>query len=168
MFTPPPPPVLFIDFEAFQHGDEGFNIKELCVLDMRAPMRPLNFLFKPTTRWRQLTREQQRTYLYQEHRLHHIHWKAGNERYCPQCVQRQIKELLPSATEQSIFYVIGEQKAAYLANEFRDLNIVTYKHTYKELPHAPSHIVCMNHYYGVSEHCALFKCYRMYLHYLKL
>ena len=164
---------LFIDFEAFQHGDEDFIIKELCVLDVRAPTQPLYFLFKPPTQWCKLSREQRRTYSYQERHLHHISWNAGEQHYCPNCIQRYIKKKLPSATaEQSsssppIFYTVGAQKAAFLAKEFSDLNISMYDcSSYKDLPHAPTHIVCMNYRCHLVEHCALLKCYRMYHHYL--
>ena len=42
---------IFIDFEAFQHGNEDFMIKELCILDENVPLKPLTFVFKPTKPW---------------------------------------------------------------------------------------------------------------------
>ena len=98
--------VLFIDFEAFQHGDEDFKIKELCILDVTAPLKPLTFLFKPTKPWDALKSIQKRTYAYQEHNLHHLSWSEGNKSYCTSCLERHIKRAVPMY-QSACCYVLG-------------------------------------------------------------
>ena len=62
--------ILFIDFEAFQHGvGETYRIKELCVIDAARPMQPLYRLYKPPMPWAALNGAQKRTYNYQEKHL---------------------------------------------------------------------------------------------------
>ena len=163
-----PPPVVFIDFEAFQHGDESFIIKELCVLSVRQPMKPLHFVFKAPFPWSGLSLQKRHTYTYQERNLHHLQWIEGNEkRYCPKCVERRIRQVVAHQPEP-LFYVLGDQKAEFLKKEFPSLNIVTYPHTYKDLnTHDLTHLICpfRDHSY---EHCALLKCYRLYTHFMSL
>lgn len=158
--------VLFADFEAFQHGDESFRIKELCILDKASPMKPLYFLFKPPCAWNMLTREQKRTYTYEERCIHGLVWSEGHTRYCASCVWHYMKRAFPSLTDTSSYccYVIGRQKADFLRKELPFLNIVEYDITLKELPHAPSHLICQHRAHG-RDHCAMLKCYRLLLHY---
>ena len=54
----------FIDFEAFQHGDEDFILKELVVLNVDRPLHPLYFLFKPMCQWNSLDPAKKVTYCY--------------------------------------------------------------------------------------------------------
>ena len=68
----------FIEFKAFQHGNESFQIKELCILDADKPLKPLSFLFKPSTAWDMLNYESRRTYKYQEEHLHKLTWSEGD------------------------------------------------------------------------------------------
>lgn len=161
-------PVYFIDFEAFQHGDEDFCIKEMCILSVEKPLKPLYMLFKPTKSWNDLSPLQQRTYVYQEHRLHHLSWNEGLRRYCNHCVFRDLEKEIPTCT-LATFYVLGDQKTEFLRNQLPLLNIVQYDHvtSYKELPNAPSHLTCLYRHHS-KEHCAVLKCYRLYLHYLSL
>ena len=48
-----------IDFEAFQHGDEQFKIKEICVLDVDRPLAPLYVLYEADRSWDSLTSSEQ-------------------------------------------------------------------------------------------------------------
>ena len=133
---------------------------------MRAPLKPLCFLFKPTTAWADLSKQQWKTYVYQEHRLHGLTWNDGSTLYCPKCVMHHLFKSFMLG-ENPVFYVLGQQKANFLQREFPMLNIVEYEFasSFKELPHAPSHIMC-NYRYHSKEHCAILKCYRMYSHYV--
>jgi hypothetical protein len=157
--------VFFIDFEAFQHGEESFQVKELCVLDAAKPLNPLYLLFKPPMSWSDLNHEQKRTYAYQEHNLHHIAWNEGrDERYCGSCLKHRIMKEFPlAASPESVCYVLGNQKADFLQDELPELNIMEYVYAcaYKDLPHAPNHLTCIYRNHS-REHCATLKCYRMY------
>lgn len=156
---------LFIDFEAFQHGDEDFQIKELCILEATTPLKPLYFLFKPPCEWNLLSSDQRRTYIYEERYIHGLSWGEGQTRYCASCVWHYIKKSFPLTTSADhICYVLGKQKADFLRREFPQLNIVEYNVTLKELPHAPLHLTCQYRVHGEREHCAMLKCYRLLSH----
>lgn len=161
---------LFIDFEAFQHGEEDFRIKELCILEASTPLKPLYFLFKPPCAWDLLSPDQRRTYRYEEKHIHGLCWGEGQTRYCANCVWHYIKKSFPlvsaDAKEDHICYVLGQQKADFLRKEFPQLTIIEYNVTLKELPHAPSHITCVYRVHGGREHCAMLKCYRLLSLYL--
>jgi len=159
---------IFIDFEGFQHGKEDFMIKELCILDENASLKPLTFLFKPMKPWDELKSSQRRTYAYQEHRLHHLTWSEGSKSYCTSCLERNIKKAIP-LYEQAICYVMGKQKADFLRRELPMLNIIEYSlaNCYKDLPNAPVHLCCTYRNHS-KEHCAVLKCYRLMLHYQSL
>jgi hypothetical protein len=159
---------MFIDFEAFQHGNEDFMIKELCILDESAPLKPLTFVFKPTKPWDKLNGSQKRTYAYQEHKLHQLAWNEGSKSYCNSCVERNIKRAMP-LYENANCYVVGKQKADFLRRELPMLNIIEFSFvdSYKDLPRAPAHLSCTYRYHG-KEHCAVLKCYRLMLHYQSL
>jgi hypothetical protein len=161
-------PVLFIDFEAFQHGDEEFQIKELCILDADLPLKPLTFLFKPNRPWEKLNSAQKQTYAYQEHHLHHLSWGEGNKSYCANCVERHIKRAIPLYLSAQC-YVLGRQKAEFLRREFPMLAIIDYDYvdSYKDISRAPSHLTCTYRNHS-KEHCAVLKCYRLLLHYQSL
>jgi hypothetical protein len=164
------PRTLFIDFEAFQHGSENFLMKELCLLDSNSPLRPLYFLFKPSKVWNELSKEQQRTYAYQEHRIHHLSWSEGYTQYCSHCVEYEIKKAFPLITGiKSICYVLGRQKADFLRRELPMLNIQEYEYakTYKDLPQVPAHLTCTYRHHS-REHCAVLKTYQLYAHYESL
>jgi len=169
MCSSPPPPVVFIDFEAFQHGDESFIIKELCVLDVRQPLKPIHFVFKAPTPWSCLSSHKRHTYTYQEKNLHHLSWHEGKEkRYCSNCLERRIQHEVEHQHPEPLFYVLGEQKAEFLKKEFPSLHIVTYPHTYKDLNvREITHLVCPYRDHS-TEHCALLKCYRLYSHFMSL
>ena len=100
---------IFIDFEAFQHGNEDFMIKELCILDENAPLKPLTFVFKPTKTWDILKSSQKRTYAYQEHQLHHLAWSEGSNSYCTSCLERNIKRAIPLYRDANC-YVLGKKR----------------------------------------------------------
>ena len=159
---------IFIDFEAFQHGNEDFMIKELCILDENAPLKPLTFVFKPTKPWDILKSSQKRTYAYQEHQLHHLAWSEGSKSYCTSCLERNIKRAIPLYRDANC-YVLGKQKADFLRRELPMLNIIEYSFvdSYKDLPHAPAHLSSTYRHYG-KEHCAVLKCYSLMLHYQSL
>ena len=160
--------VIFIDFEAFQQGDETFQIKELCILAADDPLKPLTFLFKPSRQWEKLKSTQKQTYSYQEHHLHHLSWGEGNKTYCVNCLERKIKKAMPMYLEAR-FYVLGRQKAAFLRRELPMLDIHDYAFadSYKDISRAPSHLTCTYRYHS-KEHCAVLKCYRLLLHYHSL
>lgn len=160
--------VLFADFEAFQHGDEGFKVKELCFLSTKSPLRPLYFIFKPTTQWESLSEEQRRTYAYEERFIHHLSWGEGTTHYCGNCVRRDVERAFLHHTDGNhICYVLGRQKAEFLRAELPKLNIVEYDYvnSFKTLPRAASHLICCYRMHG-REHCAVLKCYRLLSHYL--
>ena len=175
--------VFFLDFEAFQHGDEDYQIKELCVMDAANPLRIMSYIFAPPSRWDLLTSEQKATYRFQKERLHRLSWHEGFMRYCNQCVQRDISIWVAAAgaysLNDSLFYTIGEQKAEFLNRQFPNLNIMCYPVELKRLPPVSSHMRCIyrehgrlrrradHHHHRADEkiHCAMLKCYKMYLHY---
>ena len=162
-------PTLFIDFEAFQCGEEDFQIKELCILDAAAPLKPLYFMFKPSLPWDALNRDQKRTYAYQEHHVHHLSWNEGFRRYCRNCVAKQIERVFPLVTVNSICYVLGKQKVEYLQRELPMLNISEYEHatSYNEILPAPAHLTCYYRNHS-RKHCAVLKCYQLLSHYESL
>lgn len=162
--------ILFADFEAFQHGDERFQVKELCILDRDSPMNPLYFLFKPPRAWDLLSHDQRRTYIYEERNIHGLAWGEGETRYCASCIWHYIKQAYPlvAAGVDHVCYVLGTQKVNFLKEEFPELNVVEYNSmTLKELPHAPSHLICKYRAHGRREHCAMLKCYRLLSHFSK-
>ena len=157
----------FIDFEAFQHGEERFVIKELCVIDKNLPLSPLYFVFKNKNHWSSLNRAQQKTYSYQSNYLHGLQWEEGESHYCQRCLWYWIKRSFPNC-QDSIFYVLGEQKRNFLQIEFPKLTFVVYDNiTLSSLPHIPPNIKCLfrNH---DDNHCACLKCYRMYQHFMNV
>jgi hypothetical protein len=158
---------IFIDFEAFKHGDEDFIIKELCILDTEQPLSPLYFLFKPTVTWDCLSRDQQRTYAYLEHNIHRLAWSEGHARYCRHCVFHYIEEAFPNV-HNTTCYILGHQKVTFLRREFPELNITEYTdvNSFKDLPRAPSHLNCIYRHHS-REHCAVIKSYQLYTHYRK-
>ena len=153
----------FIDFEAFQHAEESFTVKELCILNASSPLKPLHYIYKPAVPWTLLASDRKRTYAYQEHALHRLSWSEGSEQYCKSCLMRDINELVACSTNP-VFYAIGQQKLAFLQKELPELNIVEYGQTFKNLPLAPSHLTCCYRNHS-REHCATLKCYRMYIDY---
>ena len=155
----------FIDFEAFQHGDEQFVIKEMCIIDYNLPLTPLYFIFKNKVRWSSLKRDRQKTYSYQTRNIHGLQWEEGQSRYCQKCIFYWIKEMFPHC-EESLFYVLGDQKQRFLENEFPKLTFLNYDNvTLNTLPHIPSNITCLYRNHDAN-HCACLKCFRMYHHFV--
>lgn len=155
-----------IDFEAFQHGSESFIIKEMCILNIEKPLQLIHCVFKPAVSWRHLSSEQKRTYGYQMSHLHKLEWNEGQRSFCVDCILRKLYHKFPDfTTDSSKFYVVGEQKCVYLKSLFPSLNIVNYYNlSYKQLPtQACTHLQCPYRKHD-SEHCALLKCYRVYMH----
>lgn len=154
-----------MDFEAFQHGNSKFHIKELCVMNVDKPLVPLYYIFKPHKAWQLLDKAQQKTYSYQQNHLHRLYWEEGQTRYCRRCIQQHIKDVFPDWAS-SIFYVVGgEQKVSFLTDEFPDIPFVEYNlSALNQLPSLPNNNVsCLYRTHG--EHCALLKCLRLYTHY---
>lgn len=154
----------FLDFEAFQHGKEDFRVKELCILDVTKPLKPLNLVFKPEIRWDELSKPHQRTFSYQENNIHHLSWDEGTTRYCAKCVMHMIKQQFPVVTSyNTICFVAGREKTKFIQREFPMLNIFAYDRSasFKDLPAAPSHLSC-NYRDHSREHCAMLKCYQLY------
>jgi hypothetical protein len=167
--------VYFIDFEAYQHGNEEFHIKELCVMDSGNPLRYMMYVFLPQKTWDMVTDEEKTSYRYQHRRLHGLSWQEGYTRYCTNCLQRDILYWMSNAAatlEDSVFYVLGQQKANFLRQQFPQLFILDYTSEFnialKQLCHAPPHIICTYRNHGKRKHCAMLKCYRLYMHYASL
>jgi len=154
-----------IDFEAFQHGDEQFKIKELCVLDVDRPLAPLYVLYEADRSWDSLTSSEQKTYSYQRRHVHHLGWEEGDRRYCPVCLMHYIMVDFPQC-RNSIFYVMGEQKLKFLQQQLPKLNFCEYNIVFEQLPPIAHNISCFHRNHG--EHCACLKCYRLYTHYITL
>ena len=155
-----------IDFEAFQHGAEDYIIKELCILNIENPLQVVHAVFRPPMSWRHLSPEQRRTYGYQKGQLHQLSWDEGQRAFCVDCILRNLCYKFPLLNASTAkFYVVGEQKCAHLKQLFPKLNIMNYYNlSYKHLPpQACTHLQCpyRNH---DREHCALLKCYRVYMH----
>lgn len=155
----------FIDFEAFQHGEGSFKIKELCVLDADRPFSPLYFLFKADKKWDALDDDIQTTFSYQMRHIHKLGWQEGTSRYCRHCVWDLIKDTFPGC-RNGIFYVLGSQKLNYLKHAFPKLNVVEYNTSFNSLPLLPPNISCIYREHG--DHCACLKCYRLLKHYIEL
>lgn len=154
----------FIDFEAFQHGDGPFKIKELCIIDADRVLSPIYFIFRAPKSWNSLSAEEQRTYSYETNQLHGLQWNEGATRYCRRCTWYWIKEAFPLC-RNSIFYVMGQQKMQFLQQEFPELNFCEYNVTLQTLPSIPPNIRCLYRDHDQT-HCACLKCYRLYQHYI--
>ena len=154
----------FIDFEAFQHGAEDFQVKELCIMDATTPKRSMSYTFQPPRPWQWLTTNEKRTYEYATNHLHKLSWNEGCGNSCPSCVQKHIIQFFGAS---SIFYAIGRQKTEFLQRHLPKLIIIDYGECYsvtlKDLPPVPDTFRCMYREHG-RVHCAAIKCYRLYLH----
>ncbi len=153
----------FIDVEGFQHGDGEFIIKEMAVLNVDTPLRPVYFLFKSPVRWGSQSSDAQRTFRYQEENVHHLSWHEGQTRFCKKCVMHHIKKHFRI---DCIFFVLGEQKLRWLQTTFRKLRFSLYNGiTMSRLPLAPTNVRCVYRDHD-DQHCAVLKCYRMYDHFI--
>ena len=168
-----PPTVYLVDFQGFQHGFEDFIIKELCIIDVSKPARPLHTLYLPPRCWNQLSRQQKRTYYYQTRRLHQIGWDEGYVRFCKECLQRDMERWLftKNNSSMSVFYVMGQQKAAILQRLLPDYKIVNYQEAFNvkscnDMPKAPSYARCAHREHG--DYCAVKRCFSMYIHFTSL
>ena len=165
-----PPTVYLIDFQGFQHGSEEFVIKEMCILDVSKPTRPLHTVYLPPCCWFELSREQKRTYHYQSRALHKLGWDEGNMRFCKECLLRAMDRWLFNTNSRnlSVFYVMGHQKAEILQRLRPECNIVNYQEAYnlRALPEATSTARCVHREHG--DYCAVKKCYAMYWHFITL
>ena len=166
-----PPSVYFIDFEAFQHGDEDFNVKELCIIYVAKPNKQLYYLYLPPCLWNSLTREQQRTYQYANRDIHKLSLDEGYVRFCTECLQRDMDRFLftTSNRELSVFFVMGRQKTKFLQRMLPDYKFINYQDAFgvrssRHLPEAPECVRCMHRVHG--KHCAVLKCFRMYMHFM--
>jgi len=124
----------FIDFEAFQHGNEDIIIKELCIVDANNPLIPLYFIFHPIKNWCYLDLARQKTYNYQFQNIHNLGWNEGTSHYCRRCVYYYIKQAFPYEYRNGIFYVMGEQKLNFLKQQFTHLKFCLYNITFDDLP----------------------------------
>jgi hypothetical protein len=156
----------FIDFEAFQHGEEDPQFKELCIIDASRPMEPLYYVFQPSMNWEELPSERQSTYNYNTRRIHHLHWLDGITRYCKKCIMHHVKMKFPNWSN-GLFYVLDKvegPKVKFLKQEFPQLNIVNYNGlTFKTLPTPSIHMDCPYRPHG--KHCAFQKCLQLYTHF---
>jgi hypothetical protein len=162
-------PAFFIDFEAFQHGDEEPQMKELCVIDADRPMEPLYFVFTPHMDWYCLSEEHRKTYNYQTRRVHRLHWLDGITRYCRECVLFHIAMKFPR-WKHGMFYVLDKPvgpKVEFLNQEFPQLRVVNYNGlTFNTLPEPCIILSCP--YKAHGKHCAFRKCLQLYTHFHSL
>jgi hypothetical protein len=159
----------FIDFEAFQHGEEDFHVKELCIIDANRPMEPLYYVFQPDVEWEALSSDAQKTYNYETRRHHHLHWLDGITRYCKECIMHHVKSKFPNFKD-GIFYVLDKPQGAkvkFLSQEFPLLRMVNYTGvTFKTLPEPCYTLECPYRQHG--KHCAYRKCLQLYTHFNSL
>ena len=157
----------FVDFEAFQHGEEDFHIKELCIIDADIPLDPCYFIFGPHKPWDRLTSEQKTTYSFQSRALHHLDYNEGLDVFCTGCVSRAIKKQFYPGYRNGIFYVMGEQKLRYMKDILPEFNWCEYNLTVEQLPPLIRNIGCLHRPHDVT-HCACLKALKLYQHYIHL
>jgi len=165
------PTVYIIDFEAFKHGDEDYQLKELCIIDASCPMKQLHYTFLPPCKWEELSSEQKRTYTYLTREHHRLSWNEGYVRYCRECLRNDVARFIKSShVHSSMFYVMGREKTRFLQSLFPDYRFMNYQEVHnvsmRDLPEAPDHIVC--NYRNHGKHCAVLKCTRILLHFISL
>lgn len=135
-------------------------------MDASNPLRCYTYVFVAPRCWQSLSRQQRFTYNYATHRLHGLTWYEGYARYCTECLNRDMVRFFKPS--ENIFYAIGQQKTEFLRRQFPGLLIMDYgalnNVVLKDLPPAPPHVTC-NYRKHSREHCAVLKCYRLYLHY---
>ena len=155
-------PTIYIDFEAFQHKDGTFQLKELCI--MENPTSYLSYIFRPEHDWNEYDEESHKTFLYQFRLLHHLHWEEGVTRYCASCISHHITHKFPrwhAATFMVLDTATGA-KLGFLKREFPQLNIVhAYNVTFSTLPE----VVAMCPYRDHGKHCSFIKCCQMHKHF---
>lgn len=165
-----PPAVYLIDFQGFQHGTEEFIIKEMCILDVSKPTRPLHTVYLPPCCWYELSREQKRTYHYQSKALHKLSWDEGTIKFCRECLMRAMDRWLFTTNSRylSVFYVMGAQKTEILKRLLPQCNIVNYQDAFKviSLPEATQTARCVHREHG--DYCSVKKCYALYWHFISL
>ena len=156
----------FIEFEAFQHGEEEFKIKELCIMEFAHHLRPLHYVFRSEGVLDSLPLEKQTTYRYLSNNVHLLSWHEGVVRFCSKCVMHHIEMAFPDY-QSGIFYTMESQvngpKLRYLKKMFPKLNIVNYNVTLNNLPFISPNISCIVRDHG--NHCAYLKCLRLLEHY---
>lgn len=160
--------IYFVDFEAFQHGDESFQVKELCIIDIDRPLRPLYILYAPKISWAKLSHNQKMTYLYQTHNLHHLDYNEGYIDYSEGYTWQAIMKHFPMCRNHgAIFYIMGKQKMEFMKKSYPQLNWCEYHVTLNNLPLLPRNISCLYRTHNYT-HCACLKTYRLYQHYIDL
>ena len=161
-------PPYFIDFEAFQHGDGDFEVKELCMVDVDKLFgKHLYLLVGPSGEWYNLEHGAQCTYNYQSQHLHRLGWYEDVTPYCRYLVLHEITKYFPMFS-RAITYVMGAQKMQFLKKEYGAvMNLAEYFTTKKTLPQLPSNIKCSYRNHD-GEHYACLKCYRLVEHYYEL
>jgi hypothetical protein len=156
----------FLDFEAFQHGEGRYQVKEMCMMDVDRPFaKPLYLLFAPSREWYQLDEKEQRSYKYVSNHLHKLGWYEGDVHYGRFFVLHMIKKTFPEFNK-GITYVMGVQKMNFLMDEFPEMDFCEYHVSMKLLPRLPHNITCPYRNHG--DHCACLKCYRLLEHYYEL
>lgn len=149
------PSQYFIDFEAFQHADGTFHLKELCIMENLTNF--LYYVFRPEQDWHTFDEDAKKTFVYQFRRLHRLHWEEGVTRYCPSCISHHITHKFPR-WHDAVFMVLDNPngpKIGYLKTQFPQLNIVhAYNATFKTLPDVESMCPYRDH----GKHCSFIKC----------
>lgn len=155
---------LYIDFEAFQHGNGSYELKELCIF--QGPYSYMYFIFRPNTDWLlDYDDEARRTFAHLSRRLHRLHWEEGHARYCNSCVFHHITHRFTN-WHNAVFIVLDRAsgpKITFLRQEFPQLNIVhAYNLTFNTLPDSEG-MTCPYRNHG--KHCAFIKCCQLHKHF---
>lgn len=168
----------FADFEAFQHGQQKFQLVEMCVLEIKHSSnkaRPLVMLFSQCKPWNVLTHSERRTYAYQTRKLHKLPWKYNNkvanndESTCfsPTKVFQTIDNVFHPRPKKDIFLVFGEQKLSFFRENFPMYNWVQYTqiNSFHELSiNDPILKNILQGEFHDKDHCSLFKCIKLASH----
>lgn len=153
-------PTYYIDFEAFQHGDGPFILKELCIMENQDNY--LYYLFRPEENCADMSPELQQTFTYLTNHVHGLYWEEGITRYCNTCVAHRVTHAFPHWHEAT-FMVLDRPsgpKVTFLKNEFPQLNIVhAYNVTFNTLPDADE-FWCPYRNHG--KHCSFIKCCQLH------
>ena len=154
----------FIDYEAFQHGNDVI-MKELCIMDYNRPLTPLYYVFMPPYDYKDIDKDMKQSFKWETKHHHHLHLREGNTMFCKSCIMRHISDTFLS-WDLGVFYVMENQaggpKVQLLKAIFPLLTIVNYNVSFNFLPKL-SNVKCIYRRHG--EHCAYLKCMRMIQHY---
>ena len=92
----------FIDFEAFQHGNETI-IKEMCIIEFARPLLPLYYIFGAPYDYKYIAEDAKVSFNWEKNHHHKLRWEEGYTVFCASCIMRHIKDNFP-AWDLGIFY----------------------------------------------------------------